>query len=373
MNILIAPDKFKGSLTAMQVCETVSDALLSINPHHNLVMLPLADGGEGTCELLTEYCKGEFVTVDVRDPLFRKISSRYGISPDNKIAFLEMAKASGLQLLSHEERDPLITSTVGTGDMIRHALDRGVEHIMMGIGGSATNDAGMGMADALGIKFYDRQGRRVECIGRNLSVVDAIDVTGVHPLLQRASFTLFCDVTNPLFGPDGAAYVFAPQKGASIETVRALDEGLSAYARVLEAKTGRVANFPGAGAGGGLPTTLNAFAEVEIRAGMEYISEFIGLEQQIRWADMVITGEGNVDEQTMSGKVVKGVAALASKYRKPLIVIAGTSELDEANLQALSVHTLISLTDETTSQSEAIRNAPALLTQRLYENKAIFK
>jgi len=194
----------------------------------------------------------------------------------------------------------------------------------------------------------------------------------MHPPLKRVSFSLFCDVTNPLFGRDGAAYVFAPQKGATMETVRLLDTGLGAYAKVLADSTGREVNFPGAGAGGGLPATLKALADVEIRAGMEYITEFIGLEEQVRRADIIITGEGKVDEQTMSGKVVKGVAALAAKHKKRLVVVAGTSELNEAGLRAMSVHTLITLTSSNTTEAEAIRNAGPLLVQRILECQSLF-
>ncbi|MEJ7644138.1 MAG: glycerate kinase [Chryseolinea sp.] len=373
MTILIAPDKFKGTLTALQVCTALKDALLSINSSLDVVELPLADGGEGTCELLTEYCHGSFVDVEVRDPLNRKIFSRYGVSSDGKIAFVEMAKASGLQLLLQAERNPWLTSTVGTGDMIRHALDRGVKQIMMGIGGSATNDAGMGMADALGIKFFSAGGERLEGLGQNMWKVNTIDTTSVHPSLKEVNFTLFCDVNNPLFGPDGAAYVFAPQKGADPNLVRMLDDGLRSYATCLTQKTSRDVDFPGAGAGGGLPATLKAFASVDIRAGMEYIIDFIGLEDHVCRADIIITGEGKIDEQTMAGKVVKGVAGLAAKHNKPLIVIAGASEISEASLRALSVHTLITLVRDDTTTAEAMTNAQSLIGRRIRELQKLFK
>ena len=244
MKILVAPDKFKGSLSAQEVCDAVRQGLLSVNNSLQVLSLPLADGGEGTCELLTSYRGGTMVHVTVRDPLFRNIDSAYGLSSDGKIAFLEMAKASGLQLLKKEERNPLINSTVGTGDLIRHALDQGVEQIIMGVGGSATNDGGMGMAQALGAVFYSSSGESLDPTGGNMSRVHTIDLSLVHLRLSHVQFTIFCDVDNPLYGPHGAAHVFAPQKGADESMVRELDEGLKHYEKVLERLYIRRSIFP---------------------------------------------------------------------------------------------------------------------------------
>lgn len=367
MKILVAPDKFKGSLSAQEVCDAVRQGLLSVNNSLQVLSLPLADGGEGTCELLTSYRGGTMVHVTVRDPLFRNIDSAYGLSSDGKIAFLEMAKASGLQLLKKEERNPLINSTVGTGDLIRHALDQGVEQIIMGVGGSATNDGGMGMAQALGAVFYSSSGEALDPTGGNMSRVHTVDLSLVHLRLGRVQFTIFCDVDNPLYGPHGAAHVFAPQKGADERMVRELDEGLKHYEKVLENAVHRKVNFPGAGAGGGLPASIKALADVTIRPGMEFIIEFTQLDAQIRDADVIITGEGKVDSQTLSGKVVKGIADLCRKYNKPLIILAGKNDLDEDSLRTLGATKVVTLMRQGLFEDEAIRRASDLIIERTKE------
>ena len=367
MIILLAPDKFKGSLSAQQVCDAISDGIKSIQKETSIIALPLADGGEGTCELLTSYSGGSMVDVDVRDPLFRMIRSGYGISKDGRTAFLEMAKASGLQLLKKNERNPMVTSTVGTGDLIRHALDAGVEKIIMGIGGSATNDGGMGMADALGMVFNSRSGEKLKPVGENLRHVHSIDRTNEHPKLKSVAFTIFCDVDNPLHGLNGAAYVFAPQKGATDEMVRQLDEGLVRYEAIVEKVFQRGVNFPGAGAGGGLPAMVKALTNVVIRPGMDFIIDFIKLEDHVRGSDLIITGEGKIDEQTLSGKVVRGVADLARKHNKPVVAISGKCDLDEAKIRSLNLSKLITLVDDHTSEEEAMTNAHALIRERVAE------
>ncbi len=365
MTVLIAPDKFKGSLTASEVCSAVHNAIVEVDPTVRIVELPLADGGEGTCELLTSFSHGTFVDLQVRDPLFRNITSGYGISRDGNTAFMEMAKASGLQLLSATERNPMATSTVGTGDIIRHALDNSVGHIIMGIGGSATNDAGMGMATALGIMFYDKDGNKLEGRGNELNRIRTLDHSKAHPKLSTARFTIFCDVDNPLHGPHGAAHVFAPQKGANEQMVLQLDEGLRNFQKVVETHVGTNIDFPGAGAGGGLPAALKAFTNVKVRGGMDFIIEFIGLEKQVRQADIIITGEGKIDEQTLSGKVVKGVADLASRHKKILLVIAGSSGLNEAHQRSLSITRLITLVNSSTTEVQAMESAYRLVGERI--------
>jgi glycerate kinase len=213
MTILIAPDKFKGSLSAQEVCDAVSSEL-RLYGFNEIVALPLADGGEGTCELLTSLSGGTMLTIPVRDPLARTIDSKFGVSKDGRIAFLEMATASGLQLLKKEDRNPLFTTTSGTGDLIRHALEMGVDHIIMGVGGSATNDGGMGMAESLGVVFLNSSGNKLMGNGQNLSRIHSLNSSQIHPRLAKVKFTIFCDVDNPLHGTNGAAYIFSPQKGA---------------------------------------------------------------------------------------------------------------------------------------------------------------
>lgn len=367
MTILLAPDKFKGSLSAMQVCDALREELISANPKFKIIALPIADGGEGSCELLTLYSKGNFVNVRARDPLAREIDSGYGISRDGKIAFLEMAKASGLQLLRRDERNPMLTTTLGTGDLIRDALDRGVEQIIMGVGGSGTNDGGIGMAESLGVIYYSSSGERLAPVGKNLEHIHRLDLSGVHPRLQQVQFTIFCDVDNPLHGRRGAAHIFAPQKGADAAMVDKLDQGLVHYQNVLERTVNRNVNFPGAGAGGGLPASLKALANIEIRGGMDFIIEFTGLEEQVRSADVIITGEGKMDEQTLSGKVVKGIADLASKYQKRLFVVAGKNELGAYDLRSLGAEKVVTLMNGSISEQEAVENAFYLLKSRVKE------
>jgi len=374
MIILIAPDKFKGSLSAHQVCEIISTELKS-NSSLQMLALPLADGGEGTCELLTTFSGGIMISIPVRDPLARTIQSAYGTSSNGRIAFLEMATASGLQLLKKDERNPLLTTTLGTGDLIRHALDRGVDQIIMGVGGSATTDGGMGMAESLGVIFYDRSGNKLTSNGQNLTRIHSFDSSGVHPRLAQVNFTIFCDVDNPLHGPNGAAYVFSPQKGADEQMVMELDQGLQHYQKILENSATSLVrainpisvDFPGAGAGGGLPASLKAFASIKIRRGMDFIAEFTSLEEKIKRCDYVITGEGKVDSQTLSGKVVKGVADLAKKHKKPLIVIAGKNELDPQHLAQLGVTEVITLVSDELGEQDAIQRASQVLKSRVRE------
>jgi glycerate kinase len=314
--------------------------------------------------LLTEYAGGKLVSVPVRDPLFRIIDAQYGISKDGRTAFLEMAKASGLQLLRETERNPLHTTTAGTGDMICDALDRGVDHIIMGVGGSATTDAGMGMAEALGVVFYDAEHKPLSPVGSNLMQVSRIDITGVHPRLREVQFTIFCDVDNPLHGPQGAAYVFSPQKGADTRAVETLDRGLVHYEQILSRAVNKNVNFAGAGAGGGLPASIQGLTEVAVRPGMAFMIEFMSLEDRVRNADVVVTGEGKIDEQTLSGKVVKGVADLAAKLNKEVIAFAGKAELSPARMRVLPLQALITLTDSQTTDQQAMEHAYSLLRAR---------
>jgi len=373
MTILIAPDKFKGSLTAQQVCDAVSAGLLAADPSLHVISLPLADGGEGMSTLLTSFSGGKLLQVSVRDPLFRNIQATYGISRDGETAFIEMATASGLLLLSPEERNPLKTSSVGTGDLVRDALDRGVKHIVLGIGGSATNDAGMGLMEALGVKFLNAAGEPLLPVGENLGRVRQVDVSQLHPFLNLTTVTILCDVDNPLYGPQGAACVFAPQKGADQEMVQVLDEGLKGYSHVLERQFEEPLNFAGAGAAGGLAVSLVAIASAQIRRGTDFIMNFAGLEDLIHSADLVITGEGKIDSQTLSGKVVKGVADRARKWKKTAMVVAGKLDLSDEALQSMGVRPLAVLADGKTSEQEAMTRAFDFLKDRVSQAWLTFK
>lgn len=367
MKVLLAPDKFKGSLTAQQVCEVIAQALQESGLPLQIIQHPLADGGEGSCDLLTQFSGGYFRHVIVRDPLFRFRESAYGVSKDGTIAFLEMAKASGLQLLKPIERNPLLTTSYGIGELVSDALDHGVQKIILGVGGSATNDGGMGMAQALGLAFYDADEKKLDPIGRSLKQLCQVNSRALHPRIRQVSFIVFCDVDNPLHGPDGAAFVFAPQKGATPEMVQELNEGLIQYEKVLNSVFHCKVNFAGAGAGGGLPATLRALTNLTIRSGVEFMMEYTGFEKAAQEADVIITGEGKMDEQTLHGKVVKGVAELAARFHKPLYAIVGKNELLPDQCRVLGIQKVSELSKDEFSVKESIENPIPLLKQRIRE------
>jgi glycerate 2-kinase len=365
MKVLIAPDKFKGSLDAIKVCQAIDEALRESGKQIKSTSIPMADGGEGTCDMLTQFSGGKKIKVQVLDPFFRTIHGEYGISGDGKTAFVEMANVSGLQLLKPEERNALLGTTYGTGQLIVAALDQGVQSIILGVGGSATNDAGTGMAEALGAKFYDAAGNQLKPIGQNLKSIRSIDVKNLHPRVTDVSVTAICDVSNPFYGIQGAAHVFGPQKGASPEVVKFLDEGLLNFATIVKQQFGLDINFPGAGAGGGLGGGAKVFFNIRFQSGIKFIMDFIGLETLVQESDLIITGEGKMDEQTLSGKVVKGVADLSRKYGKPLIVIVGKNELSSEKTGTLGVHKVVSLLDGKTPESEAFQATYSLIKKRL--------
>ncbi len=367
LHILLAPDKFKGSLSAEQVCAALREGLLKRYPHASIVSVPLADGGEGTSELLTLYFHGTKVAASVSNPLFEKITATYGYAAREQVAFIEMAQASGLELLPREKQNPLYTTTYGTGELINDALERGAKKILLGIGGSATNDAGIGMAEALGFQFFDQHHQKIKPTGENLIHLHTIDASHIHPRIQETEFIALCDIANPLYGSHGAAAVYAPQKGADKNAVALLEEGLKNYERVVQKELGRAAGFPGAGAGGGMASGAHVFLNARIEKGMSYVMHALELEEKIKQADLVITGEGKIDRQTLSGKVVSAVASLASAHHKKVIVVCGQCELRQEELYKMGIHELLSLTDPFTSQEEAVKNAYELIKQRINE------
>lgn len=364
MLVLIAPDKFKGSLSAREVCDAVARGLKNIQH----IKQPMADGGEGTFELLLDHFKGHRIECKVHDPLMRSISASYGISEDGKIAFIEMASASGLQLLKPEEKNPLLANTFGTGELICNAIKRNVKRIVIGIGGSATNDAGIGMASALGYSFLDGNGSVLIPNGENLSRIKSIDTPKVKPGLKEISFTTLCDVENPLHGKNGAAWVYAKQKGADEDQVRLLDDGLVNFKSVAEPSFNTSLDFPGAGAAGGLGAGCKVFLNSEIKKGADFLIDILNIEQLIRDCDVLITGEGKVDEQTLSGKVVQKLCNAAKRYGKKTIVVCGHSEISHDALAANGIDTLIALTDGNTPVQTAIREAASLLEKRISDH-----
>lgn len=328
MNILVAPDKFRGSLEAAEVCDAIENGVRKAYPDAKITAIPLADGGEGTSKILTRQANGTDVTITVMDPLNRQVKATYGISEDHQVAFIEMAAASGLGLLSTEERNPLLTSTFGTGQLIVDALDRGVKKIILGIGGSATTDGGIGMAEALGYSFKDSEGHTLLPNGQSLEKIVSIDKHNADPRLALISVIVACDVTNPLFGKEGAAFVYGPQKGADPEMVVRLDAGLENLAQVATRAFGRdVSLVPGAGAAGGLGAGCMWFLNAVLKDGISIVMEQCNIAALVSNADLVITGEGKVDEQTLAGKVVKGLAGLCKSHHVPLAVVCGTLQI----------------------------------------------
>lgn len=326
MKIILAPDSFKGNLSSTEVAAAMEKGIKRVLPDARCVKIPMADGGEGTVQSLLAACGGRLVNCEVKGPLGRRVQACYGMLADNKTAVIEMAAASGLGLVSDKSKNPLKTTTYGTGELICQALDDGAKEIIIGIGGSATNDGGVGMAQALGVAFRDGAGRviRQNGSGAMLRKIEGIDVRGVHPRLARARIQVASDVDNPLCGKRGAAYVFAPQKGATPAMVKTLDANLRHLAKVVKRELGAdVAAIPGAGAAGGLGAGLMVFAGAELKSGFGIVSQAAALEKRLRSADLVFTGEGRVDFQTAFGKTPAGVAKLAGKHGVPVIAIGG--------------------------------------------------
>jgi glycerate kinase len=366
MKILIAPDKFKGSLNAQQVCDAVANGIYEKHPSWAVVKCPMADGGEGTAEILTAISGGSLVRCLVRDPLFREIESEYGLSADGKTAFIEMAGASGLQLLKKHERNPMRTSTVGAGDLIAHALSKGVDSIVLGCGGSATNDGGIGMASSLGVRFLDEDGNEIKPIGENLSKILSINSDRIHSEISRCKFILLSDVNNPLLGTNGASFIYGKQKGATDLDIIQLDEGLKNFSAVLNNSV--FTDFPGAGAAGGFPVSAKAFLNAEIRSGIQYILDSYSIDEKIKEADLVITGEGKLDQQSLQGKVVVGISKLCRFYQKPLWAICGISEVNDSELQQLEIEKVIPLVRNESDKEKAIDKAADWIKDRIIES-----
>jgi len=320
VKILIAPDKFKGSLSAKEVCEALSEGILRGNTSVEIFTKPLADGGDGSLVVLQHYLDVKTITTTVHDPLMRPIQASYSMA--DTAAYIEMSKASGLVLLQEGERDCMNTSSFGTGELIADAIKKGANKIYLFIGGSATNDGGIGIANALGYRFFDAVENLLEPIGRNLALIKRIDNTQLLYDLSTISFKVICDVNNPFYGKNGAAYIYAAQKGASTEDIILLDKGLENLANCLNHQNFPViAQVPGAGAAGGVGGGAIAFLGAKLVAGIQTFIELTQLENTLKDCDLIITGEGKIDRQTEQGKVVSGVCQLAKKYEKPVIAV----------------------------------------------------
>ena len=324
MKIVIAPQGFKGNLSALQVSQAIDNGIRRVVPSVLTAIVPMADGGEGTMKALVDAIGGEMVPVEVTDPMGGRIIAHWGFLSDGVTAVIEMAAASGLDLVPFEKRNPLLATTYGTGELIRDALDRGCRKLIIGIGGSATNDGGVGMAQALGVKLLHAKGANLAFGGAALADLEYIDITTIDPRLADCDIIVACDVTNPLCGPQGASAVYGPQKGATKEMVVKLDAALAHYAEVIERDLGiDVRDVPGAGAAGGLGAGLIAFLKARVLPGVDVVIQATGLIEHLKEATLVFTGEGRLDSQTACGKVPVGVARKAKAFGLPVIAIAG--------------------------------------------------
>ena len=358
MKIVIAPDSYKESLSALEVASAIEAGFRDIFPDACYVKLPLADGGEGTVEAMVAATQGSIVRLAVTGPLGAEVDAFYGLSGDEHTAFIEMAAASGLELVPAAQRDPLITTSYGTGELIKNALDRGVEHFIIGIGGSATNDGGAGMMQALGARLLDKQGEQIGFGGGALPDLDRIDISNLDDRIAQCRFEVACDVTNPLTGEQGASAIFGPQKGATPELVQQLDRALAHYAEIIHRDLDiDVLHIPGGGAAGGMGAALYAFCQAELRRGIEIVTEALGLAEQVKDATLVITGEGRIDSQTINGKVPIGVAKVAKRFNKPVIGIAGSLTADVGVVHQHGVDAVFSVLYSICSLEEALGNA----------------
>lgn len=358
--IVVAADSFKGSLTSLEVAEAFACGFHRVFPHCEVEKVAVADGGEGTVEALVQTLGGERVSVMVHDPLMRPIEACYGIVNSGRTAVIEMSAASGLPLLTAQERNPLKTTTYGTGEMIANALGRGCREFLIGIGGSATNDAGVGMLRALGFRFLDAEGAQLVGGGEILEHIYSIDNSGALPSLRDATFRVACDVTNPLYGPEGAAYVFAPQKGADEAMVERLDAGLKNFAEVVKWYNGEdIAFLSGAGAAGGLGGGFKALLGAHLERGVDMVLEAIRFADIIKECDLVVTGEGRLDRQTMMGKTPSGVLQKAKSEGIPCVAIGGAIE-ESKELEQSGFAVMLSVTPEDMPLAQAMRREVAM-------------
>ncbi len=360
---VLAIDSFKGCLSSKEAEKAAAEGIRNVFPTCETVCLPVSDGGEGMQEVLTEALKGKEISLTAHDPLMRMRRTAYGLSGDGTTAFIETAAASGLASVPPGLRNPSLTTTYGTGELIRDALERGCRRFVIGLGGSATNDAGLGMMQALGFRFLDRRGNRLgetrPLCGQLLDEVAAIDSSAALPALREAHFTAACDVRNPFCGPEGAACIFAPQKGAGPEMTARLDRGLQHLARVILHFTGRdIATLPGAGAVGGMGGTLSALLNAELKPGIDLLLDLTGFDSLTEGTDLIITGEGRSDRQTLMGKVPQGILKRGLRQGIPVVLVAGSLE-DTAMLNRAGFRAAFSVTPSPMSAEEAMRPSTA--------------
>ncbi|WP_223515813.1 glycerate kinase [Pseudomonas sp. GL-R-26] len=365
MKIVIAPDSFKDSLSAQGVADAIALGLAQVWPDAQLIKCPMADGGEGTVESILAACDGELRRNEVRGPLGATVNAAWGWLPQSHTAIIEMAEASGLQLVPVAQRDACISSTFGTGQLIRAALDAGAQRVILAIGGSATNDGGAGAMQALGVKLLDFQGQTLSPGGLALTQLARVDLGEIDPRLAQVRFDIAADVNNPLCGPHGASAIFGPQKGASPVQVEQLDRALGHFAdHCAQALNKDVRDEPGSGAAGGLGFAAKAFLGAQFKAGVEVVAELVGLADAVAGADLVITGEGRFDAQTLRGKTPFGVARVAREHGVPVIVIAGTLGEGYQALYEHGIDAAFALASGPMTLEQACAEAPRLLRER---------
>ncbi len=364
MLVIFAPDSFKGSMTSRQAAMAMQRGIQKVFPKARCLSFPMADGGEGTLEALVAYTKGKYYYKKVTGPDRKPVRAKYGLSRDGSTAIIEMAQASGMTLLNRRSRNPLKTTTFGTGELILTAANKGVKNIIVGIGGSGTNDGGAGMTQALGVKFINKYGRVIKTplTGGILGDVAEIDCSQISPLISKVSISIACDVTNILCGKQGASHVFAQQKGATPQMVKLLDKNLRAFGELIEKSLGiDVFTLEGGGAAGGLGAGLVAFAGARLERGIEIVIKASGIEKQMKKADLVLTGEGRIDGQTIYGKAVIGIAKLAKQYDVPVVAIGGSLGKDANVVLDYGIDKIESCIKEGMTIEEVMSNAPVLL------------
>ncbi len=368
MKIIISPDSFKGTLTALEAAKSIEQGIKQAYPEAETVLLPVADGGEGTMEALVLATDGHFVQTTVLDPLGREIEASFGVLGNQSTCVIEMASASGITLLHNNERNPRIASTFGTGQLIKAALDQGFRDFIVCIGGSATNDAGVGMLRALGLRLVDEYGRDVQKTIDGLYEVKSLDFSTWDTRLHDTTIAIACDVNNPLVGENGATAVFGPQKGVKPEEMDYFDEALTHWANIVEAEKGtRLHDYQGAGAAGGMGGALIAFLNGKFHQGIQLVLDVVKFCEKIQGADYIVTGEGKSDRQTLHGKAPMGVLHCAKQFNIPVLLLSGCIEKQDRELLAPHFQQTVSVVNESVSNDMAMKEAARCLSQRAYE------
>ncbi|EPR73221.1 Glycerate kinase [Winogradskyella psychrotolerans RS-3] len=363
MKIILAPDKYKGSLTGLEFCNIIAP-ILTTSLKAKVIIVPLADGGDGTIEVVNYYLKGEIIHVNVTNPIFKTVEATFLYAKASKIAFIEMAEASGMKLLQPKDQNCMHTTTFGTGELILKAIDKGAQHIILGIGGSATNDCGIGMANALGYRFLDQENNEVKPIGSALITICKIDDTLVDKRLKSIKFQIACDVTNPLYGPNGAAHIYANQKGATEADINYLDTGLRNFSKVLDQHFNLTTqNIEGAGAAGGMGAGAIAFLNGELLPGINLIKQIADFDTKIKNADWIITGEGKLDHQTLSGKTLSGVLTSAKENHIKVAAFCGSIDVTPAELNEMGIAYSDAIITKAKNLEDALSNTTIYLKQ----------